>query len=322
MNKTVMILLIVGVCLLLLGGAVFTIAMAKTGWDFSALSNAVYEEKTFETAAADVSKIAVKANTEDFSFVTSEDDKIHVLYYNKFDKKGNPLTTFEPTVADGTLSLTANVVKKWHMDMGFSKSKTFVISVPAGKKVEVSADLDTGDVKFCESGKEMAFTALDLKSDTGDVCFLGTIGVDAGVEIRVHTGDLKISGALTVAETVHFKASTGECRISAAVSAKAVKLETNTGDIKITAAVTTETFESKTNTGDVKADAALTANAVTVRSDTGDVKLLLAGHKEDYTCLLSTDTGRVSPKSYTGGAKTVNIDVDTGDIQLRVSQES
>ncbi len=321
MNKTIMILLIVGVCLLLLGGTVFTIAMAKTGWDFSALSNVVYEEKTFETAAEGVSKIAIKANTENFSFVTSEDDKIHILYYNKFDKKGNLLTSFEPTVANGSLNLTANTVKKWHMDMGVTTSKTFVISLPAGKKVEVSADVDTGDIKLGESGKEWAFSALNLKSDTGNVCFLGAVTVDAGVEIRVHTGDLKISGSLTVAETLHFKASTGECRIGAAVSAKAVKLETNTGDIKITAAVTTETFEGKTNTGDVKADGALTANSITVNSDTGDVKLLLAGHKEDYTCLLSTDTGSVSPKSYVGGAKNVKVDTDTGDIRIRFSAE-
>ena len=321
MKKAVFVLLIIGTCLVLLGGGIFAVAMAKNGWDFSQLANVTYEEKTFETDASAVSKINVKANTEDISFAFSEDDKIHILYYNTFDRKGNLLKSFEPSVTNGTLDLVAIRNRKWFSEMSFGMGKNFMISVPAGKELALSVDISTGDVAIGKESEVRSFTELNLKTDTGSIKLNGEIGVQQNATFKVHTGDIRISGKFTVANELKCTASTGKLALSAAITAEKVELRTSTGDVKISGTMTAPSITCKTDTGDVVATAAISSPLITVKSDTGDVKLLLAGKKDDYSCTLSTDTGSASPRSYVGGAKRVDVDVDTGNIRLTFTEQ-
>ena len=321
MKKVFLTLVIAGVCLLILGGTVFTIAMAKAGWDFSELSNLVYEEKTFEIAADEISEISASVNTEDVSFVFSEDEKIRLTYFDKFDKKGNAVSVYAAEASDGVLTLKQTRVKRSFTDMDFGKSKKLVIAVPEGKKLALTLKVSTGHVALGAEGKSLAFTSLSLKTSTGAICLAGAITSDEDVTLETHTGAIRVGAELTATGTIRCKASTGDIKITRPVTAKKLECEASTGDIKIEASASAESVECKTDTGIVKVSASLSANAVTVRSDTGDVSLLLAGKKEDYSCVLTTDTGSVSPRSYTGGDKRVDIDVDTGDISVRFAQE-
>lgn len=321
MKKAIFVLLILGICLLLLGGGIFAVAMAKNDWVFSKISNVTYEEKTFEADASAVSKIVVNADTDDISLAYSEDEKIHILYYDKFDKKGREIKVYDPVLTDGTLTLSGNRFRWWRVGLSFGKGKTFVISVPAGKTIALSLDTDTGDVFVGKESEARVFSELNLKTDTGSLKLNGEITVEQNASFKVDTGDVRISGKLTVANELKAETDTGKIAISAAVEAKKITLKTDTGDIKISGVMTAPSISCKTDTGDVVATAALTSPSITVKSDTGDVKLLLAGKKEDYSCSLSTDTGSTSPRSYTQGDKRVDVDVDTGDIRLTFTEQ-
>ena len=320
MKKAILMTLIVALCLLVAGGTVFTIAMAKTGWDFSALSNVVYEEKTFEADADAVQKIAVKTNTDNISFAHSEDDKVHILYYNKADKKGRAIKTFEPTLADGVLTLAAVRSKKSFMNMDFGKDKTFLLSVPEGKKIDLEIEVSTGDVKIGGAGENFSFGTLSLSVSTGDISLAGTLDCDASAFLKASTGDIGIGGDLRVAEALTCRTSTGDIGFSAKTRAKKVECKASTGKISFSVDLQAESVSCETSTGDVTSSAAIMAESVKVVSDTGDVSLLLAGKKEDWSCLLSTDSGKTDPSSYIGGNKRAEVCVDTGDIHIRFSE--
>ena len=51
MKKILSVVLVVGLCLLLVGGGLFVGALAAAGWDIKAFSNIKIEEKRFEESA-------------------------------------------------------------------------------------------------------------------------------------------------------------------------------------------------------------------------------------------------------------------------------
>lgn len=316
MKRILLILLIVGACLLVIGGGAFAIAMAKVNWDISKFANVTYEEKNFEADAETVSEINLNAETENISFILSEDDKIHVTYFNRFDRKGQPIKTFEPSVKDGKLSIAETKAEKSVFNMDFGKEKTFVIAIPQGKKTSTSLCVGTGDIAVGAAEKAMTFESLSIQTSTGDIRLIGTISSDTNVTLKATTGDILIEANLSVAKNLSCTVTTGLIKADQAVTAEKITCETSTGKIKLNAAITANEITCATDTGDVLTKAPITAALIHVTTDTGDVEILLAGTKDEYSCLLSTNTGEISPQSYLSGNKQVKVATDTGDIKI------
>ena len=91
MKKAIKVILVVGLCLLIAGGAIFAIGMSKIGWDFNKLSSV---DVTTESMAIenDFNTISVNASVADVQILQSEDDKVTVDYYIVKDKKGETVT--------------------------------------------------------------------------------------------------------------------------------------------------------------------------------------------------------------------------------------
>ena len=200
--------------------------------------------------------------------------------------------------------------------MDFGKEKSITISIPQGKKTSTSLCVSTGDIAVGAMEKAMAFEELSIQTSTGDIRLIGTISSDTNVTLKTSTGDILINADLSVAKNLSCAVTTGLIKVDQAVTAEKIACETSTGKIKLNAAITTNEIACATDTGDVLMKAPITAALIGITTDAGDVEILLAGTKDEYSCLLSANTGDISPQSYLSGNKQVKVATDTGDIKI------
>ena len=106
MNRAVKFLLIVALCLILIGGALFAGVMAKHNWDLASLSKDDYETRSYPVTE-DFRSIDIRSDTENISFVPSDDGTCRVEIT---EKKEEPHTV---TVKDGTLRIEKPKDEGW-----------------------------------------------------------------------------------------------------------------------------------------------------------------------------------------------------------------
>ena len=296
MKKTFLIITIIGVCLFVVGGAIFAIGMTGIGWDIKALSTVDYvtECATFEAAA--VNSIVIDVSTADVLVVPADGQEITVEYYIAKDKKGNVVSQAVPRLADGLLSCKDEVISRSFLNFSFGNDKKVVVKVPADKEVALSVDVSTGDVTIGAVGIESRLTSLRVKSTTGSIRLIGLTMCDQDFVVERSTGDLEIAGEIVCGGDMHIKSTTGKTAIDAPISASHIDCECTTGDLSCSRPITFEELR--------------------VEVTTGDVSIRAAGAKELYTYTYETSTGDSNWPSFALGAKRIFIRTTTGDIRL------
>ena len=296
MKKALLIILIVAICLLVVGGAVFAIGMQRIGWDFTALSGKEYDTDIVSFHADEVSDIVVEVNTEDVILLTSEEDEIEIECFIVKNKKGEVLRQAIPILADGVLSVKAEGKKYSFMNFfGSTKAPKVVVKIPAEKSIALSVKVTTGNVTLGEEGKERRYSSLKVGASTGNVTLLGRTLTET-LTIGVSTGNVKVKGEVVCNGDAEISASTGNIKISATLSAAKITL--------------------KTSTGDVESTAPLTSDNIYVHTSTGEVELTLSGRKEDYTYTYETSTGDSNYPNFSLGERKLEVHTSTGDIEL------
>ena len=300
MKKALVIILIVAICLLVVGGAVFAIGMQRIGWDFTALSGKEYYTDTVTFHADEVSEIAVELNTEDVTVLTSENDEISVEYFIVKNKKDEVIRRAIPSLAEGVLHVGAEGEKTSFMNFfGTGKTPKVVVKIPAEKVLPLSVKVTTGDIVIGEEGKERTYSSVKINTSTGNVTLLGRTLTET-LTIGVSTGNVKVKGEV---------ACNGDAEISA-----------STGNIKIAATLSAAKITLKTSTGDVESSAPLTSDNISVHTSTGEVELTLSGRKEDYTYTYETSTGDSNYPNFSLGERKLDVHTSTGDIELTVRE--
>lgn len=317
MKKASIILMIIASSVMLLGLLLFTAAMSASGWDFSKLSSSELQEVSYEFEG-EITDISVSIDTEDISFLPSDNGKTKVVCYES-EGIGHHVT-LEGT----TLKISSNDTRKWYnFAFNFGKSR-IAVYLPETTYASLSLRADTSNVSLPPN---LYFSSVDITvstgdvssyskslstkitSSTGDVILLGT--ESQTLEISTSTGDVSITGAKH--ESVSIRVSTGDVKLTDLTCANFVT-KGSTGELSLTRVIASGIFSIERSTGDVSFDSCDAAEIYVV-TDTGDVKGSFASDKFFHA---ETSTGDVNVPKFTSGG-ICEIKTGTGDISITVN---
>ncbi len=320
MSKKTIIGLSVAAALVLVGGIVFSSAMAALHWDFSKLSTEKYVTNEY-IINQDFYDISVAVDTADLEILPSENGQTRVVCYE-------PKKAFHSALVQGeTLTLRVNDTRKWYEHIGIHlETAKITVYLPQNEYGDLRVETDTSDVKIPEN---FVFTSVKIKGSTGDVDFradtletatiktsTGDITVEnisaKGLELTTSTGDITV-GRVNCAEDLGIHVSTGDSMVQNTLCQN-LSSSGSTGDIRLENTVAAEKMTLVRSTGSVhfqKSD----ASEISVKTDTGNVKGTL---RSDKVFFAESDTGSVTvPKTLTGGR--CEISTDTGDIKIEIA---
>lgn len=319
MNKKMKFAMVIATALILLGGVVFTSAMAAHGWDFTKLTTVKYETDTYVIEES-INNISVITDTADVILLKSTDEKIRVVTYLPEGEKHTVALTGD------TLSVEREDGFHWSMFFGINfRSPKITVYLPEGEYASLNIKSDTSDVKI-SSGSEFdsisvkvstgdvkcnasATESLKIKASTGDV-FVKDITAGK-IDITTSTGNIKLTNILCLGN-VKAKMSTGDATFTN-VNCKNLTVNADTGDVELKSVIADEKFNIRTDTGDVEFDGSDAAE-IYIKTNTGDVEGTLLTEK---IFVARSDTGKIKvPASVTGGK--CEITTDTGDIVIKI----
>ncbi|MBR2387400.1 MAG: DUF4097 family beta strand repeat protein [Clostridia bacterium] len=311
--------IIVAVCLVLAGAALFAVAMSANDWDFTKLSTTKYIENVHEISEP-FENIYIDTDTADVTFYFSEGDVCRVVCEEE-EKLAHSVT-----LSDGTLNVKLVDNKAWYEHIGISFGEMKIsVYLPKSEYAQLDINSDTGDVLI---PSELSFKNVNVSLSTGRVKSLAA--VFGNFNVKTSTGDVTLEKA-SVGE-VDIKVSTGRVSVSDVVTAGDVKIEVSTGKTEISGlkcknlisdgdtgritlkdVVAEERFDIERSTGDVIFEGC-DAGEIYVDTDTGDVSGTLLS---DKVFIVKTDTGKIDvPNSISGGR--CEIETDTGDVKISI----
>lgn len=290
-------LLVGGLIALLVGGILFTVAFAASGFSFEKLSGLSWESQTFTESAA-TSSVVIDVDNSDVTVKFDKNaDKITVSYFTCNNRSGKELKTFNVTESNGTLSLKEHT--KWQYDLFLwtYKDTDVTVIIPEGRAVSLDISTDNGDVNIYGSAN---IPNLHIDTDNGDAEINGQISAK-DVTIGTDNGDVEITGSLT---------------------ANSLTAETDNGTFEAEGTLTVNTLSIETDNGDIEAeDALITANKIFFSTDNGEVEARLFGKVTDYKINVNTDNGSSNVVDSLVGQRELNIETDNGDIYITFSNE-
>ena len=328
---------IVGILILALGLVVSGISFALMGFSFNSFAKEKYESVTTEIGT-EFTAIDIRGNTENIRLCRI-DQNFPETRTPRVVCSENSWLKHTVTVENDTLTIRSVDTRKWYDHIGISVSgkPEIVLYLPSIPYI-LNIESDTGDVEIIGS---FLWSDVSIRTDTGDVYALDTIGVN--ISAQTSTGDIRWAyqeappidrKAFNVLGDMSFTTSTGHiraenvcCQGSVFIHVSTGKtqlddftcanLETtgSTGDITLKNTAIQGSLNIQRSTGDVKfedSDAAV----IHIETDTGDVTGTLLSPKVFFT---ETDTGKVQvPRSVTGGG--CEITTSTGDIKLEITE--
>lgn len=318
MNKMLRLLLIIGCVLVFLGGSVFVICLVASGWNFQVFSNVQVEYKTFEEKTdSEITSVCIDYNVANVVvYVSTDIQSLSVTYPQMQNKKGENIAQITIQEAQNTLSIKETALKlfsAFHFD-----SPTVSIYLPQNRIYALDLQSATGSITL-QSGNLQTSSIL-LKANTGMVSSKNCV-VSCTGEARLETTTGTVSVGELSAQSVVLKTNTGHLKAHNCITAEtSVQVKTNTGRAETLGVIKATSVSIKTDTGDVKATGGIHANSITLETDTGDIKAVVSGKKTDFTIVESHDTGDSNIHSQTGGAKTLNVTTDTGDINVTFTE--
>lgn len=297
MRKFIKFVLVLGVILVLAGGAIVGYAAYKG--KFKPIE---YEQKTY-TAVEDFENIRLNLATSDVTFVKALDDKLTINYE---EAKG---FTHNFRVDANKLSIDERDETPWYERIfrWDFKSPKMTISLPKVTYDELYVEIATGDLAI----DNFNFTKVDIKDSTGDVNFKNATITDY-LYVSLSTGDINLT-KLDVTNEIKLNASTGHMRLED-VTTKAGGIKGSTGDIRFINTVFDGALTVKTSTGNIyfsKSD----AYTIEASTSTGDIKGDILTGKAFTT---HTSTGSATVPSTTG--ESCKLSTSTGDIYITISE--
>jgi len=311
--------IIIALVLVVVGGVMFTAALASTGWDFSDLSTVKYETNT-HGITQDFESLFIQPSTADVIIVPSEDGSAKVVCYEAEN------VSHKVSVSNGELIILKNDTRKWYDYIGIMAGQPKItVYLPKTEYKSLIFKGNTGDAHI--SG-EFTFEEISVGSSTGDVtCFASVTGE---AHVFTDTGDITVRSML--AGALELSTSTGKITLSDVSCAGDVSTSVSTGDVDV-ANVVCESFTSSGSTGDVWMENVIASGKMSVTRSTGEVEF--EGCDAAEICLKTTtgsiegslltekifvarsSTGDVEvPYTATGGL--CEITTSTGDIEIDV----
>lgn len=296
MKKRTKIWIIIAVCLVVLGCAIFAGAMAGLKWDFMALSSSSVEMTTYELDE-DFGEIYIDATTADISFLPSEDGTCKVICYEKSSEKHNVY------VNGNVLTVQGWETGEWQysfMDFGEAHLEIYL---PRAEYAKLIISTSTGDVHI---PADFTFGSLEISASTADITSFADV---AGLaKINTRTGDIRVAGMS--ADSLALSATTGSITVNSLSCKGDINARVSTGDVFITD-TTCSSLYSKGSTGDITLKNTVAAEKLSITRNTGDVTFDESDAAEIF---VETSTGDVEGSFLTG--KMFDTRTNTGDVSV------
>lgn len=315
MKKLLRTALTIGIIFIFVGGLIFFIGFAASGFNFNTLSG-VRHENTTKTESSDTKydSITIDFDTVDINIVFDQSaDAVSISYPLSFNKNGDALNEVTVTESENGIILKERVIWKRGLMFWGIKTPVLTVTIPAERSVSLNLETDTGDIVFIGDGQ---LENLSISVDTGDIkAGDSEISVTEDVNLESDTGDAKFKSI--IANNFIAELDTGDLFLGDATVFNNMDISTDTGKINFTGTIIADTIKIDVDTGDVRAKkAVIDAQTITVKSDTGDVSATLAGTKSDYTILISLSTGDSNVENQSGGARSFSLKSSTGDCNV------
>ena len=312
MSKFLKKCLLAGVILLLVGGLVFLVSFASTGFDIRKMSGSVITEGKY-TELGKSDSIVLNIQDSDLTVRFYDGEKITVDYMNESTERGKLKS--EVTVTEENGSLVIREKTSWVMLSIFDFTSTRItVSIPKGREVSIDSNTDNGDVVI-QSAEGASLLSLSVDTDNGDIDTRGELSVLGKLELETDNGDVSLD--FVRASSLKVVTDNGEIDLRGGQIASDARIETDNGDIDIDGILVAESFSVETDNGDIGGDEGVVdARRITVESDNGDVEMRLAADRAAYTVTVKTSTGMRNIESGGSGDRALNIRTSNGDIEI------
>ncbi|MBQ9783640.1 MAG: DUF4097 family beta strand repeat protein [Clostridia bacterium] len=314
--KPGMIAILVAAALIVTGVLVGVAGLWMKGFEVPSLfGNEVLTTEYGELA--EFTAIRVEDAEADVRLIPSEDGARRVVCREQVR------VPYTVTVADGTLTVRRNDLRKWYHHIGIFWEKTEItVYLPKG---EYEALTVTGTVSDVEIPRELSFCKVDVTVHTGDVRFAGV--VRDGIAIETDTGKVALTDL--IAKEVSVKTDTGSVTLRSGQVEQTVRVQVDTGRVEM-GELQCETLTVESSTGRQELSGIVAGDRICLKSSTGDVKLI---DSDAASLEITTSTGDVLVKllsekifvteTSTGGVRVpqgtsggiCRIKTSTGDIE-------
>jgi len=334
MKKLFSRLLALGIILVLIGGIVFVIGFAISGFNFKKLSSAKVVDGSFtESADAPIDTIELLFDTTDITVKFDDTaSEISVSYQTLADRNDKAITTITAIVNSGKLTVKEECARKINL-FPFTPSTQATVTVPASRVISLVSDVDTANITVIGTA---TLQSVVLKTDTGDVNTKDAVIKSlTSFSVETDTGDTKLGKIDTpslsietdtgytkltedvVTDMAKFEVDTGDITVMKSLTANKIEVELDTADLKIRGNIKTSSLFIDLSTGDIETDnGVVDAESIVIDGRTGDVEMTLLGKASDYTTTINQSTGDSNIKNQVGGSRTLNISLSTGDIEI------
>lgn len=314
MRKKTIISLFIAIILIVTGGSIFTLTLAKENWG-NDIKN--YLINTYELKE-EFNKIYIDTDSSDINLIYSNENKVECYEKEKVNHNVE--------IIDNTLNIKVNDTRKPHEKLfGYSVEKiTIYLSKQNLENLQI--DATSSDVSI---SKEFEFTNADIDITTGDVEFYGNVtnklnievttgdididGISSSkVNIKTTTGDVDIKN-VTLLEDLFIKVSSGETKLFN-ITCNNLTSEGTTGEIELKNVILSGKLFIHRSTGDVyfnKCD----ANEIEVKVTTGDIEGSLLSSKN---FIVDTTTGKRHVPSSSNAGGVCKLTSTTGDIIITI----
>lgn len=283
--------------LFFIGIGLIVVGLVLTKGDFSNVVNAftVAEDYVYVEKDSDVSinSVLVDLTSNNISFYKSQDDSIQVNFYeSEYDK-------INMTVENGLLSIIGDYKNKFRFFNFRIKPREYKkvdIYLPNSFAGEIDVNLTSGQLNI----EDFNFQKIDIDLTSGDIK-LKNINVYTDLKVILTSGNANLDN-VNVTNDATFNFTSGSLTIN--------KMLANKIDADLTS--------GSGRLNDV------TANHIIGELTSGDLDISIIGLKDDYTADLDVTSGSIlldgmkisSQKFNLGKAKTLTVDVTSGDINI------
>jgi DUF4097 and DUF4098 domain-containing protein YvlB len=340
MKTRTKVILIIGLCLLLLGGMMATAGYALGGanaffeWNGKGLELVSYGTgdnssgvETEDFNLGKIKNISVDVDRAEVQFMPSDQLGVKIGYSGEANR-----ITYQ--VSEDTLTISGSGHTGAVFSFGAFRSAQVIVYLPEDLLLEtVSVYNGSGDVQInglsaekldvvCDLGdvdlEQVSATFLSVSNDAGDTS-LTTTSVQL-LSVEMSLGDLELE-KITSEQVNCIDVDSGDITMTECDLGDILEMNCDLGSIQ-GENITTSSFYAECDTGDIDLSGSITGKT-DLNCDLGSVSLDVNGRKNDYSYQLETELGTVQVDNEKGNAyqtgdtsNSIRVMVDTGDIEL------
>lgn len=297
------VIIIIAILLVVIGATISAFALRSIDWSDNNAFDLAAPDTVTHTVEGDFDNISINDISGNINIIVSDDGKCKVVCDET--KK----ITYSVEVKDNTLSVSAVETGEWYPLISFGWYDTDVkVYLPEKSYGRLIARNTSGDIKV---SKDFEFTDVELKSTSGDICFLGEVQDE--LILKSTSGSVRAEDL--TAKYVEAVSTSGEVTVSD-VTCFELKAESTSGDIELARVAAEKHISAECVSGDIEL---LDSDAQTLylKTTSGDIEGSILSEK---TFITDTSSGDVRVPSTTSGGK-CEIRTTSGDIEISVKSK-